>query len=178
MVDFESGYNWKDLTTYRHYVGEECWHLGNHKELEFGMLIREIYDDVRPATKQEQYKHIDWVCSVGTIDVKAMKSVRRHTPRDATKIWVEFKNSMGNKGWLYGEQDFVAFEQPKCYIMVRRPALEKLSESLCDTEKKVDTPNHALYKGYNRKNSRDLISLIKTSDLLELQNRKIYKNKK
>ena len=177
MVTFESGYNWKDITTYRHVVGKPCWHRGNYKELEFGMLIRNVYEDVRPATKQEQYKHIDWVCSVGTIDVKAMKSIKRHKPRDATRIWVEFTNPLGKYGWLYGQQDFIAFEQPKCYIMVRRSDLAELSESLCDIDTKVGTPTKALYKGYSRKNSRDLISLIKTSDLLKLQHRNIYKKK-
>lgn len=175
MVTFESGYNWKDLKTYRHYVGEDCWHLGNKKEAEFGVLIQNIYEDVRPATLQEQYKHIDWVCSAGKIDVKAMKSIRRHHKKSAERIWVEFKNPMGKTGWLYGEQDFVAFEQPDFYIMVRRKDLAQLAEALCDMHTEVGTPKEALYKAYSRKDSRDLISMIMTKDLLTLQHRKIKK---
>ena len=174
-LDFESGYNWKKLNSYRDWVGAPCWKDGTKKESEFGELLKTIYTDVRPATTQEQYDHKDWVCSVGSIDVKAIKGVSRHGKKNPNRIWIEFKNTLGNYGWVYGKQDFIAFEQVDCYIMVRRKDLAQLAESLCDMNTKVGTPKEALYKLYNRKNSRDLISMIKTEDLLTLQHRKINK---
>jgi len=175
MTDFESGYDRRALSTYRKWVGSKPWHLGNEKEDEFGLLIEDIYEDVRPATLEEQYKHIDWVCSVGSIDVKAMKSITRHKKKSPDRIWIEFKNTVGCYGWLYGEQDFIAFEQQDCYIMVRRRDLAELADMLCNKEDFVYTAREALYKVYNRKNTKDLISMIKTSDLLTLQHRKIKK---
>lgn len=172
---FESGYNSKKINTYEKWVGKSCWRDGMKKEDNFGKLIKAIYKDVRKATREEQRRHADWVCEIGTIDVKAIKGVTRRGKRDSGIIWVEFKNCYGCHGWLYGKQDFIAFEQPDCYIMVRRRDLCELSEMLCNLNDIVTRPSEALYKGYTRKNNRDLISMIKTEDLLTLQHRKIQK---
>ena len=174
-ADFEAGYNRADLSTYRKWVGAPCWKEGFAKEAEFGELLKGIYEDVKEATLPQQYKHIDWVCSAGTIDVKAMKSVSRHGAKSPSTIWIEFKNTCGDHGWIYGEQDFIAFEQVDHYVMVRRRDLAELADMLCNKEDYVQSAREALYKVYNRKNTRDLISMIKTNDLLTLQHRKIKK---
>jgi hypothetical protein len=174
-LDFESGYNRANLSTYKKWVGAQCWKEGNATEREFGKLLEGIYTDVKEATKEQQYKHIDWVCSAGTIDVKAMKRVSRHGKKSPDTIWIEFKNTLGNHGWVYGEQDFIAFEQADHYIMVRQKDLAELADRLCDKDSYVYTAREALYKVYNRKTNRDLISMIKTNDLLTLQHRKIQK---
>jgi len=59
--------------------------------------------------------------------------------------------------------------------MVRQKDLAELADRLCDKDSYVYTAREALYKVYNRKTNRDLISMIKTNDLLTLQHRKIQK---
>jgi len=161
--------------TYDDWIGSESWKGGQEAEDAFGDALKVKYPLARRATLQEQYKHIDWVCLAGSIDVKALKSKRRGTAKDEDTIWVEFKNNVGKPGWLYGEQDFVAFEGLQDYIIVRTGLLRRLAEKLCNTTELVDSPREALYKGYSRRNRDDLISIIKRSDLLTIVHKKLNK---
>lgn len=175
MIGFDSGYDKSKLSVFANWKGSEPFESGHKKEADFGELIKNIYTDVRPATLEEQLTHIDWICSIGTIDVKAIKRISRHGDKEPDRIWVEFRHTKGGYGWLYGKQDFIAFEQNKYYVMVRRSDLAKLAEKLCDQNDYVTKAKDALYKVYNRKNTRDLISMIKITDLLSLQHKIIKK---
>jgi len=161
--------------TYQDWVGTESWMEGQNTEASFGELLEERYPGARPATLAEQYMHIDWVCSAGSIDVKAMKRKSRTGDKSQDIIWLEFKNNTGDKGWLYGKQDFIAFECIDHYLIVRTKHLQNLAEELCDTNKSVATASDALYKGYTRRNRDDLISMIRRSDLLKIQHTKLNK---
>jgi hypothetical protein len=161
--------------TYEDWIGSASWKDGQGAEKLFGDLVRGKYPEIRQATLQEQYKHIDWVCSAGTIDVKAIKRKSRGGDKSTDFIWVEFKNNAGDKGWLYGEQDFIAFELDDSFVVVRRIALCELCEQLCETNKKVAKALEALYKGYTRRNRSDLISMIRTDDLFRINHSIIQK---
>tara|TARA_R110002126_G_scaffold2213_2_gene12678 strand:+ start:240 stop:800 length:561 start_codon:yes stop_codon:yes gene_type:complete len=161
--------------TYHDWVGTESWTGGQETEASFGELLEERYPGARPATLPEQYMHIDWVCSAGSIDVKALKRKSRTGAKTEDFIWLEFKNNRGDKGWLYGQQDFIAFECIDHYLVVRREHLKDLAEELCSTNKSVATASDALYKGYTRRNRDDVISMIRRSDLLKIQYTKLNK---
>lgn len=162
--------------TYEDWIGSDSWTAGQASEDSFGELLKGKYPDARKATLEEQYEHKDWICSAGSIDVKALKSKNRGSGRQEDYIWIEFKNNVGDDGWLYGTQDFVAFEGYDDYIIVRTSALRELCELFCYLNKRVDRASEALYKGYSRKNRSDLISMIRRSDLLNI-NHKILKKK-
>jgi len=153
--------------TYKDWVGSDSWKEGQEAEKSFGDLVRNKYPDIRKATLQEQYRHIDWVCSAGTIDVKG---------KTTDFIWIEFKNNTGGKGWLHGEQDFIAFELDDSFIVVRRGDLKNICEELCDLDKSVASASDALYKGYSRRNRSDLISMIRKGDLLKIKHSIINKD--
>ena len=159
----------QDGQTYQDWVGSDSWREGQETESDFGALVKERYPDARKATLDEQYQHKDWICSAGSIDVKALKRKSRASAKTEDFIWIEFVNNVGDAGWLYGEQDFLAFECIDNYIVVRRRHLQKLAEELCSTEKRVARAAEALYKGYSRQNRKDLISMIRRSDLLKLK---------
>ena len=159
---------------YEDWIGSESWKAGQDSEDAFGEILRGTYPEARKATLQEQYEHKDWICSIGSIDVKALKSKNRGSSRQEDYIWIEFKNNVGDEGWLYGTQDFVAFEGHNDYIIVRTQDLRRLCELFCYTNKRVDSASAALYKGYSRKNRSDLISMIRRSDLLTI-NHKVLK---
>lgn len=148
------------------YTKIDAWKRGQDVETNRFKRVFSIIDpDIKPATKEEQFKHIDWHSVIGTIDVKAMKRVTRNSELQTEYIWIEFMNIAGYDGWLYGKQDWVAFEQVNGFLFVRRGRLAKLANSLCDLTQKVSKAGDALYKSYTRKDAEDVISMIKYSDL-------------
>ena len=77
---------------------------------------------LRPATRSENFRHFDFViwpwtafplaCRTARVDVKAIKCPQRGASPDPTLIFVELKDVAGNKGWVFGDADLIAFEQP------------------------------------------------------------------
>ena len=155
---------------YRDFIGTKSWSRGQRLEADFGALLKKTYPDARRATRLEQFKSIDWICEKGTIDVKAMKRLGTGQPIQDEFIWVEFKNNIGRDGWLYGEQDWLAFEAVEKYVIVRRKDLADLSEHLCDLNDKVTKSSDALYKSYTRSMHKDVISIIRFDDLYKIEN--------
>lgn len=151
-----------------YYFKYKTWGEGKATESVFFDLIKTYYPNAREATLEEQYKHIDYVCSIGTIDVKGKKRKNRHSNFDMDIVWLEFKSNEGFPGWLYGTQDFIAFERPYGFILVRTPDLLKLGKSLCNLGEKVAKSSEALYKGYTRKGRKDLLSMVSIKDVLTL----------
>ena len=68
-------------------------------------------------------------------------------------------------GWLFGKADLIAFENQNGFKIVERTALVRVINRLVKIRVKVDKPEDALYKVYNRKGRPDEITLIKSSDL-------------
>jgi hypothetical protein len=151
------------------FKGSPSWNRGQETESNFGDLLKQQFKEVRPATLPEQYDHIDWICEKGTIDVKAMKRISRGSEIQSEFIWVEFRNNAGLDGWLYGKQDWIAFESPDRYVLVRRSELLSFCLALCDLENRVDQAKDALYRGYTRDGRRDLIAMIRFDDLFKIE---------
>lgn len=103
------------------------------------------------------------------VDVKAMKRVSRgdKTP-NFEKIWLEFKNVSGKKGWLYGGADYIAFETPKSFSFIKRDSLVKWAEDNIDLDNIVDSAKMAYKKGYTREGRKDLISFVNLSEISHL----------
>lgn len=99
-----------------------------------------------------------------------MKRISRGSDIQSEFIWVEFKSNAGRSGWLYGKQDFVAFEAPDKFVIVRREDLQKLAEELCNLSDKVSKAKDALYKNYTREGKLDQISMIRFDDLFKIEN--------
>ena len=155
--------------TYDDWVNSESWTRGQSVEDQFGKALRKIYPEAYASSYQNQFNHIDWICDKGTIDVKAIKKINRMGSLDGSIIWIEFKNGIGEDGWILGEQDWIAFEMKDHFKMCRTKEVRDLAYSLCDLDNLVDKAEHALYKGYSRKNRKDLLSMIKASDLSEIE---------
>jgi len=155
-----------------HWKNSESWNRGQVVEKQFAKLmdIREL--DYRKSSKKEQFKHIDYHSSFGTIDVKAKKRLNRGDGKEQDEfIWLEFKNVQGKAGWLCGETNVIAFERDNDFVLVKRKDLLELALKICDIKHIVNKSTQALYKGYRRKGRRDLISLIKMSDILKINHR-------
>lgn len=141
----------------------------NHKkyqkqEIDFGKIISK-YGKVIPATQNEDInEHWDLKLEV-KFDVKSIKKIKRYD--DSTNEnyhYVELLNVNGKRGWLYGDADMFAFETENYYILVEKIILQNFISEKCKLKEICETPT--LYKLYTRKGRKDIITLVKTIDLM------------
>ena len=151
------------------WIQDQSWKRGQGVEAMFAKLLNKRTTDVRAADLKEQFSHVDYFSDFGKIDVKARKRVARsddNTQDDL--VWLEFKNVQGKLGWLYGEADWIAFERNDDFVIVKRSSLAMMAEKLCAVGDRVAVGKDALYKGYQRSGRKDLLSIVKMSDVLKL----------
>tara|TARA_A100001201_G_C4053401_1_gene190328 strand:- start:203 stop:691 length:489 start_codon:yes stop_codon:yes gene_type:complete len=148
------------------------WDRGQKLEESFFELVKLRDPNARKATKSEQYKHIDFFTSFGSIDVKSKKRRNRADGHEQdTIVWLEYKNVIGRAGWLTSNVDILAFERDDDFILVLRKDLLRLANRICDLTDMVDDSYKALYKGYTRKGRQDLLTQVKMKDIMLLNNR-------
>ena len=112
---------------------------------------------------QDINEHWD-IANTVTYDVKAMKKINRSDNHPNENIhWVEIKNVHGNNGWLYGKADYIVFETEDYWFTVPTPALQSL---ISKKTVKQYTEYPTLYRLYTRKGRKDIITLVKTIDLI------------
>lgn len=153
------------------FKNSESWRMGHQVESLFSLCLKKKGIEHHKATEDENRKqHIDFHTELGTVDVKAMKKVGRGDyDSQQDFIWLEFQNVRGNTGWLCSEVDCIAFERLNDFVIVKRQSLLELAESLCDlTNITGEGGMKALYRGYQRLGRKDIISMIKMSDVLTL----------
>jgi len=155
-----------------HWKNSESWNHGQIVENEFSNLLDLRGVSWKKATRQEQFRHIDYNTSIGSIDVKAKKKISRSNSKyQSDFIWLEFKNVQGKHGWLWCGADIIAFERDNDFVLFRRPELLEWAMKRCKTTKLVENSRDALYKGYTRKGRKDLISIAKMKDMMEIYHR-------
>ena len=150
----------------------QCSVDGEYAENSFGKLLS-LKGKIRPATKAEQFRHIDFVLDDNgkliKYDVKAQKRLSRQDDEvNNDLIWVEFLSVTGNPGWLYGEANYIVFERAKDFVIVDRNKLREMCEIKCDLALMVTSSQNALYKGYRRFMRKDLISIVLMTDILPI----------
>lgn len=155
--------NWKQ---------SQSWKDGQKVEDNFEVLLKKRDPECKRATREEQFRHIDFHTFFGTIDVKAKKKLNRLDNKGQDQyVWLEFKNIHGNTGWLCGETDIIAFERDNDFVLVSRDRLLQMAKEKCDLNKKVMYSKDALYRAYTRKGRKDLITIVKMSDIMKLPHR-------
>ena len=149
------------------WIQDASWKRGQQVESEFAELLNQKSDNVQPSNLIGQFKHVDYTSDIGSIDVKARKRITRKDDEvQDDLVWLEFKNVQGKEGWLYGNADWIAFERLEDFVLVKRIDLVELAEQLCTTEVRVLKSRNALYRGYQRRGRKDLLSIIKMTDIL------------
>jgi len=151
---------------------------GKSIEQEFSdILIREGYI-VEDATREEDMLlHVDiWATTKEGkrfgIDVKGIKF------SNEDRIIVELKNPVGNIGWLFGKQSFVAFETEDYFILVQRDKLCILTAKLLiDETFLVESYDRMpLYKKLNFKQNKSELVKLKLIDVLTIATKTFRKN--
>ena len=120
------------------------------------------------TTHQDIHEHWDVMGKlhgqVYKFDVKAQKKINRGDSNlDDDITWIEGTNVIGNRGWLKGEADFIAFERKSGWMVVNRT-------KLCDwVMQKLKDNNLAegkgLYQIYQRPGRKDKLTMIRYADI-------------
>ena len=134
------------------------------------------------ADEQENInKHIDLYLTYKgltvSVDVKARRTGNKNKFFDDAWIVVEFLNTMGNKGWLYGDCDYFVFEREHDYVWCDAKELVELTDKVVDKNTRVKSYSDAEYKTWGRihQGKQDLISRIEMSLILKLNKTFIMK---
>ena len=111
-----------------------------------------------------------------TVDVKAMKRTGRWDGEQQDKIiWIEFQSVSGKRnGWIYGKSDCFAFQCHDGFLFVGRKKLAELCERLVGYKREDITLENSnstkgMYKLYTRKGRKDIITMIKKSDIMSIE---------
>lgn len=137
---------------------------GNLTEERF---TRAVYG-CEPSSKEDNInRHIDYRFRGSSVDVKG-----NNEPRE---IWVEIKNVRGDKGWLYGDADWIAFDMPEVqgFMCVSREELKEFIEG--NVTKRYVSKKDSYLKLYQRKDRKDVITKIVITDLIGLPSLEVVK---
>lgn len=142
-------------------------------EEKFAEFIKK-YGETSSSTRTEDInEHWDVKLDI-KFDVKALKKVRRSDEHPDENIhWVELRNVNGDKGWLYGDADYFVFETDDYWLVVEKENLQKFISEKC--KEKIKTEEPALYKFYTRKDRKDVVTLVKTIDLIFISEKMVKK---
>lgn len=156
---------------------------GNISENIFVNVAKNNGFTVQESSKYDNiYNHIDFYLKKGELkisfDVKGQKRKNRKDKEKSNQIiWIELKNVLGKKGWLYGKQDYIAFEFKDNFTIVKTEHLKNYIQSTINFDLPyVKNPDMAYKRLYQRKNRKDLITIIKKIDLLTIPHRIWVKN--
>lgn len=141
---------------------------GKHKEFQFSKFFEKV---LASTPTQDIHEHWDFAVRY---DVKMIKKELRGGEYDENIHWVEIKNVHGNSGWLYGDADFFSFELDSYWVIVEKVTLQEFIKEKCRHKLMCDTPQ--LYKLYQRTSRKDIITLVKTIDLMFISCRVIKKH--
>ncbi|MDI6603202.1 MAG: hypothetical protein QME57_03760 [Patescibacteria group bacterium] len=155
------------------YDARDCLEIGIGAEDQFSILIQKLgWNIIRSTNEQDISEHWDFEISQFDkrfkVDVKGRKRRYRHAESQQDEwIWIELHGvRFYDEGWLYGSKaDLIAFETKDSFIIVERLKLIDLVAKKVDFQMRVNTPQEAEYKVYQRSGRPDLLTLIKRTDL-------------
>jgi len=108
------------------------------------------------------------------VDLKKIKNRKQNEDW----LWLEFKNSYGNPGWLHGDADFVVFERTNDFVFVNRGELV----AWCGSAQKIryDLPfvslaKKAKYRIYRRPDTKEEVSQVEIKELKKLKSFQLWK---
>jgi hypothetical protein len=138
--------------------------LGKKKEKEFS----EFFKNVGFSDKEsDMIEHWDVEIKLKT-DVKSLKRIKRSDVEpNEFYHYVELKNVKGELGWLYGEADLFAFETNEYWVLVDKNDLQDFIAKKT-VKSFVKNPDESLHCLYRREGRKDVITMVKTLDLMKI----------
>lgn len=160
--------------------------MSNYQEfVKQGKKVEELFvqcmnsRNVQFASQHEDmHQHWDVMIDGMKYDVKGMKKINRHD-EDVTDLYhfVELRNVHGEKGWLYGDADYFAFETRLDFLLVSKYKLQAYIHKHTINPESIN-PHKVPFHNYSRKANfgrDDLMTLVPVIDLLQLSERQITK---
>lgn len=146
---------------------------GRVAEVRFWRAARALGFKVLKSKDEEDMRlHIDyWLSKDGNgrwgVDVKG-----NNLPDE---IWCEFKNVLGEKGWMYGGASIIAFDMPEegGFSVVNRAELKDYCERNVE-DVTVSHKKNAYKKKYTRGGREDVITKLKLEDLKSLPSYRVW----
>jgi len=155
---------------------QEYFKKGQEKENEFVSLINKSFI-VKKASQEKDFKE-HWDIEVNQsfkIDIKGIKKDWRGGELNENIHWIEIRG-VKDEGWLFGgKADYIAFETVDYWILVNRLILINFISDVCKHKQRTLDPKDALYKLYTRKGRQDVLTKVKTIDLMFLSEKIIKK---
>lgn len=94
-------------------------------------------------------------------DVKGLRKLNRTDSDYNENIqWIEFVNVNGDKGWLYGNADCIAFEKKLYFVLMRRSDIIKFLTEHPIAKYKMFSNTKKPYMLYRRYNRKDIIMQV------------------
>lgn len=160
-------------------------HFDNRGSLESGIIAENRFDRIarykgyivmRSTKEQDMIDHFDRVIYKDCIGPKRVeiKGLKRITFQDKFQdkyTWIELHGiNEKDQGWLYGRADIIAFERTNHFLLVDRHELINLINNIVNFNVRVENPEDALYKVYNRKERPyERSTLIELSTIEEIK---------
>lgn len=146
---------------------------GEQGEINFAIEAAKRGCDPIKSSDTEDIRHVDWHITINgkrtTCDSKARKAMRRGQTVQDEWILLEHKNVSGKDGWIYGEAEWISFEQSDCFILCPRPELVKLWNEIVDMTILAKSSSDAKGTIYTRPDRLDIISHVKNTDVKNCQ---------
>ncbi len=142
---------------------------GNAAENKFKDLMLSRGNTCIKSSKSDDINnHIDFYVNKFSVDVKG----NRHLET----IWLEINNVIGNKGWLQGKADYIAFDviELNSFCFFYTKDLFDYVKNI----KEITIDKNDYQKLYTRKNRKDVLVKVKYNDIKHLEKQRIkYDNK-
>jgi hypothetical protein len=142
---------------------------GEMSELNFKVTVETLGWDWEKAPKSDDiFKHID--CTITkpheskTVDVKGIK--KKNGVFNPKNTYIEFVNTEGNPGWLFGDVEYFAFEVDErkgAFLVVERNKLIALVFG--------HAPSRSMDRIFQRPRLKDWVTTINTSLIAEIAER-------
>lgn len=157
------------------------YEVGIKKEVDLMSILSKDLDSctkIVVATQDENIReHTDFkLITTHNIDVKSLKKISRSDAEVQEDYhYLEIKNVRGEHSSLYNDfTTHLAFELFDCYILVEKEKLQDLVKRKVKKEF-VTQAKDSLYKLYQREGRKDIITLVKSLDLVKICCKIVYK---
>ena len=146
--------------------------MGMDAEKLFENILKKLNIKYTNATEEEEkIEHWDFrvnkssKINSGRYEIKSAKAKARGLEKDYNIIYIEFKSVGGNKGWIFGDADYIAFEEPDGFIIFSRKKLLKYISVLFEFMS-YSNKSGQIGTFYSRKNRNDLVGIYPKQLLL------------
>ena len=133
---------------------------------------RRFYDSCRAAEKDikktkkgdDMHRHTDFLVDGVSFDVKGLKQ-----SQSEGRVILEVLNVQGKMGWCNHKKkpEWIAFDFGGFFLCARNEDLYDITQDFCQLKDTVPNIKDSLYKGYTRKNRKDLMTTVLLHDVLD-----------